>query len=85
MSSSDTYSGNPLLKKANISIEFSADQIKEYIKCGKDPVYFAKNYIKIVSLDEGLVPFKLYKKNLSISFTNIDLIFVNYQGKLENL
>ena len=61
MSSSDTYSGNPLLKKANISIEFSADQIKEYIKCGKDPVYFAKNYIKIVSLDEGLVPFKLYK------------------------
>ena len=61
MSSSDTYSGNPLLKKANISIEFSADQIKEYIKCGKDPVYFAKNYIKIVSLDEGLIPFKLYK------------------------
>ena len=26
----------------------------------KDPIYFIKNYIKIVSLDEGLVPFELY-------------------------
>ena len=30
------------------------------MKCKEDPVYFAKNYCKIVSLDEGLVPFKLY-------------------------
>ena len=31
------------------------------MKCKEDPVYFAKNYIQIVSLDEGLVPFKMYK------------------------
>jgi len=61
MSSVDTYSGNPLLKRANVKVEFSAEQIEEYIKCSKDPVYFAKQYVKIVSLDEGLVPFKLYK------------------------
>ena len=59
--SSEIYSGNPQLKKAHTNIEFSAEQVKEYIKCSKDPVYFAKNYIKIISVDEGVVPFKMYK------------------------
>ena len=61
MPSVNTYSGNPLLKRANVNIEFTAEQIQEYIKCSKDPVYFARNYLKIVSLDEGLIPFKMYK------------------------
>jgi len=60
MSNQDIYLGNPNLKKANTTVEFDADQIGEFIKCKKDPIYFAKNYIKIVSLDEGLVPFKMY-------------------------
>jgi len=59
--SDNVYLGNPNLKKANTSIEFTAEQIAEFIKCKNDPVYFAKNYIKIVSLDEGLVNFNLYK------------------------
>jgi hypothetical protein len=59
--SSDQYLGNPLLKKANTPIEFTEEQIKQFILCKNDPVYFAKNYIKIVSLDHGLVPFKMYK------------------------
>ena len=54
------YLGNPNLKKANTPIEFTPDQVQEFIKCKGDPVYFAKNYIKIVSLDEGLVPFSMY-------------------------
>jgi hypothetical protein len=54
------YLGNPLLKKANTSIEFTEDQINEFIKCKKNPVYFAKNYVKIVTLDHGLQPFKPY-------------------------
>ena len=58
--SDSVYLGNPNLKKANTSIEFTPDQVKEFIKCKDDPVYFAKNYIKIVSLDEGLVPFNMY-------------------------
>ena len=61
MGNNDIYLGNPNLKKANTRIEFTQDQIEEFIKCKEDPVYFAKNYIKIVSLDEGLVPFNLYK------------------------
>ena len=58
---SDTvYLGNPNLKKANVKVEFTQENIEEFIKCKDDPVYFAKNYIQIVSLDEGLVPFDLY-------------------------
>jgi hypothetical protein len=58
--SSDVYLGNPLLKKANTPIEFTEEQIIEFLKCKEDPVYFARNYIKIVSLDHGLVPFEMY-------------------------
>jgi len=54
------YLGNPNLKKANTPIEFTEEQVIEFLKCKDDPVYFAKNYIKIVSLDEGLVPFSMY-------------------------
>jgi hypothetical protein len=57
---SDVYLGNPLLKKANTAIEFTEDQIIEYLKCKQDPIYFANNYIKIVSLDEGLTQFHPY-------------------------
>ena len=54
------YLGNPNLKKANTKIEFTQEQILEFVACRHDPVYFAKKYIKIVSLDEGLVNFNLY-------------------------
>ena len=54
------YLGNPNLKKANTSISFTKEQIEEFIKCKDNPVYFAKNYVKIISLDEGLVPFEMY-------------------------
>ncbi len=56
----EIYLGNPNLKKANVATNFTPDQVQEFIKCSQDPVYFLKNYIKIVSLDEGLVPFDLY-------------------------
>ena len=59
--SQEVYLGNPNLKKANTKIEFTAEQIEEFIKCKQDPVYFAQNYIKIVNVDEGLVPFKMWK------------------------
>ena len=56
----EVYLGNPNLKKANISQEFSAAEVEEYLKCADDPVYFIRNYIKIVSLDEGVIPFTMY-------------------------
>ncbi len=54
------YLGNPLLKKSGTHEEFTEEQISEYIKCSKDPVYFILNYVKIVNVDEGLVPFTMY-------------------------
>jgi len=66
------YLGNPLLKKANVPIDFTREQIEEYIKCKEDPVYFALNYVKIVSVDEGLIPFRMYEfqKELVDKFHN---------------
>ena len=58
--SDNVYLGNPNLKKANTPHEFTEEQIIEFVKCKEDPVYFAKNYIKIVSLDEGLTQFHPY-------------------------
>ena len=58
--SDNVYLGNPNLKKANTPIEFTEENVIEFMRCKNDPVYFAKKYIKIVSLDEGLVPFNLY-------------------------
>ena len=58
--SDNIYLGNPNLKRANTQIQFTEEQIIEFLKCKEDPVYFAKNYIKIVTLDHGLQPFKMY-------------------------
>lgn len=60
LSQKDAYLSNPNLKRANTQIEWSEDKILEFLKCKEDPVYFAKNHLKIVSLDHGLVPFNLY-------------------------
>ena len=60
MSADQQYLGNPNLKKANVAQSFTPDQIEEFIKCSKDPVYFIQKYIKIVSLDKGLIPFEMY-------------------------
>ncbi len=54
------YLGNPNLKKANVQQEWTKEELEEYARCMKDPIYFIRSYIKIVSLDEGLVPFELY-------------------------
>ena len=60
MQNVNNYLGNPNLKKANVPVEWTEEQIEEYTRCMKDPLYFVENYIRIVSLDEGLIPFKLY-------------------------
>jgi hypothetical protein len=60
MSEQSVYLGNPNLKKANVSQEWTKKEVQEYAKCMNDPQYFIENYIMIVSLDEGLVPFKMY-------------------------
>ena len=60
MSAEGHYLGNPNLKKVGTDIQFTKKQIEEYLLCKEDPVYFARNYVKIISLDEGIVPFKMW-------------------------
>ena len=60
MATENQYLGNPNLKKANVAHPFTPAQVKEFVKCSQDPVYFIKKYIRIVSLDKGLIPFDLY-------------------------
>lgn len=54
------YRDNPLLKRVGIDHEYTEEQVQEYIKCSKDPVYFCMNYIKIVNVDEGLMNFNMW-------------------------
>ena len=60
MADHDIYLGNPNLKRANTRIEFTQDQIMEFLRCKANPVYFAKQHVKIVTLDEGLKGFQPY-------------------------
>ena len=56
----ETYLGNINVKRDGVQHNFTEEEIKEYIKCSQDPVYFCKQYLKVISLDDGLVPFDLY-------------------------
>ena len=56
----ENYLGNPNIKKDGVVSNFNEEQVLEYARCMKDPVYFVEKYAKIISLDKGLVPFKLY-------------------------
>ena len=56
----EIYLGNPNLKKANVAYDFSPEDVKEFVRCSQDPVYFIREYIRIVSLDEGIIPFTMY-------------------------
>jgi hypothetical protein len=56
----ETYLGNPNVKRDGVTHNFTEYELKEYVKCMKDPAYFARAYCKVISLDKGLVPFDLY-------------------------
>jgi hypothetical protein len=56
-----SYLGNSQLKQLGYKIDYTPEQILELQRCASDAIYFIENYCKIVSLDHGLVPFKLYE------------------------
>ena len=60
MAELDGYGGNVKLKRIGEEVTYTKKQTQEIIKCVNDPVYFIKNYVKIVNVDKGLVPFNLY-------------------------
>lgn len=86
MSNITLYQRNPNLKAAGVQIQYTEEQIKEYIKCSTDPIYFIENYAKIVSLDEGIVNFILYdyQKRLLTDINNsrnIQAVWGRQMGK----
>jgi hypothetical protein len=60
-SQSKSYLGNPNLKAANQKIRYTKKQVREFVACQDNPIYFITNYLQIVTLDHGLQPFKLYE------------------------
>lgn len=64
--SDKNYYLNPKIKKIELQEEYTPEQVKEYVKCSQDPVYFIENYVEINALDKGFVKFKLrgYQKEL---------------------
>ncbi len=67
---SENYLGNPRLKKADIKINYTPEQVEEYIRCANDPIYFIKTHCKIVNIDQGLVNFDLwgFQEEMILSF-----------------
>lgn len=66
------YNGNPLLKKSRKKIAWTQEQVQEWLKCAQDPIYFAEKYIKIVHVDHGFIPIRLYdyQKEIIQKITN---------------
>ena len=56
----EIYLGNQNLKAAGVQVEFTQESVVEYLKCARNPIYFIKTYLQIVSIDEGLIPFTLW-------------------------
>ena len=86
MSEETSYHGNPNLKSIGHKHDFTQEQIKEYLKCQADPIYFIENYCHIVTLDNGLQLFKLYecqKKKVDIIVNERKVILMEgrQQGK----
>ena len=54
------YLGNPLIKADGFVHNFTQEEVSEYLKCSKDPIYFAEKYVKITTLDKGLSEFTPY-------------------------
>ena len=81
-----SYLGNSLLKASGVPLNFTKDEIEEYLKCADNPIYFIESYCKIVTLDHGLQPFKLYdcqKNKVKIIHENRKVILMEgrQQGK----
>lgn len=66
------YNGNPLLKKSRKQINWTQDMLQEWLKCAQDPIYFAEKYIKIVHVDHGFIPIRLYdyQKEIIVKLSN---------------
>ena len=56
----ESYLGNPNVKRDGVLQEWTPNLLQEYKKCMDNPIYFVETYVKVISLDDGMVPFVLY-------------------------
>ena len=56
----DLYLGNPNLKSVGVPVEWTDESVTEFVKCSKNLRHFINNYVQIVHVDRGLVPFEMY-------------------------
>lgn len=54
------YNGNPNVKAEGAQQSYSLDQVKQVQRCISDPGYFINNFVRVVSIDKGIIPFTLY-------------------------
>lgn len=66
----ECYNGQQNLKASGVQISFTSEQVDEWIKCSKDPIYFIKKYVKVIHVDKGTVPFALhsYQERLVLAY-----------------
>ena len=57
---SDFYLGNPNLKNVGQKINWTEDNLTEYMLCKDDSEHFIRNFVKIIHVDRGLVSFEMY-------------------------
>jgi hypothetical protein len=55
-----SYLGNPHCKRDGVEEDWTQEKVGEYAKCMADPAYFACTHLKVINLNDGLVPFDLY-------------------------
>jgi hypothetical protein len=82
----EIYNANANLKAVGVSVEFTPENVQQYIKCSQDPIYFIENFCYIVTLDHGLQLFNLYdcqKKKIDVIHNNRRVILMEgrQQGK----
>ena len=66
LSKQEIYLGNPKLKRSGVQLEYTKEQLEELARCSRDIEYFCRTYMKIVNIDEGIVPLDLYDFQLDI-------------------
>ena len=74
-----SYLGNTNIKGKGAAIDFTPEMVQEFLKCADDPIYFAEKYIKIVHVDHGLIPIKMYdyQKDIANAITFNRRVTVN--------
>ena len=66
------FERNPNLRGKGEAHDYTPEQIKEYMRCAEDIVYFGEKYFTIVTLDNGKQPIKLwdFQKKILKVFTD---------------